>query len=63
MCLTVYFIYISVMHHGAIVCGVRTHANVHDLCCYHHQGSCRHGVRCTFAHQFLGVNVKLIVFV
>ena len=39
---------IPVLHRGAIACGVHKC----DLCCYHLQGSCRRGARCTYAHSW-----------
>ena len=36
---------IPVLHCGTIVCKC-------DLCCYHHQGYCRHGKKYTYAHPW-----------
>ena len=39
--------FIHVTLHGAIVCGVP----MCNLCCYHLQGSCRRGAKCTYHFQ------------
>ena len=48
LCPNILMFFITVMHLGAIACGVHKY----DLYCYHLQGSCRHAARCTYVHSW-----------
>ena len=48
LCPNILMFFITVVHLGAIACGVHKY----DLYCFHLQGSCRHAARYTYVHSW-----------